>query len=198
MLDAYYSNGEHDVKSIECSVGPGSEFHLDDDSVPDGIISPDKNLIFIPEYRYENPPTRTPDDWLGGIFLVRMPTKDNIADLNGDGIVDSADMCIMIDHWGTDNQLCDIGPMPWGDGVVDVQDLIILAEHLFEEFPQLKLMREMPTAKSSLSWARYLSLLSNQIHPPDIDGNRPKTRSLIWSKSARQSSNHPRLLSLQL
>jgi len=58
-----------------------------------------------------------------------------IVDLNVDGIVDSADMCIMVDHWGTDEPLCDIGPMPWGDGIVDVQDLIVLAEHLFEEIP---------------------------------------------------------------
>ena len=58
-----------------------------------------------------------------------------IVDLNGDGIVDSADMCIMIDYWGTDEPLCDIGPMPWGDGIVDVQDLIVLAEHLFEIYP---------------------------------------------------------------
>jgi hypothetical protein len=58
-----------------------------------------------------------------------------IVDLNGDGIVDSADMVIMVDNWGTDNSLCDIGPMPWGDGIVDVEDLIILAEHLFEEVP---------------------------------------------------------------
>ncbi len=58
-----------------------------------------------------------------------------IVDLNADGIVDSIDMCIMVDNWGTDNSLCDIGPMPWGDGIVDVQDLIVLAEHLFEEFP---------------------------------------------------------------
>jgi len=58
-----------------------------------------------------------------------------IVDLNGDGIVDAADMCIVVDNWGTDNKLCDIGPMPWGDGIVDVQDLIVLAEHLFEEFP---------------------------------------------------------------
>jgi Tol biopolymer transport system component len=58
-----------------------------------------------------------------------------IVDFNGDEIVDSADVCIMIDHWGTDNSLCDIGPMPWGDGIVDVQDLIVLAENLFEEFP---------------------------------------------------------------
>jgi len=54
-----------------------------------------------------------------------------VVDLNGDGIVDAADMCIMVDHWGTDEPLCDIGPMPWGDGIVDVQDLIVLAEHLF-------------------------------------------------------------------
>ena len=58
-----------------------------------------------------------------------------IVDFNGDGIVDAADMCIMVDHWGENYSLCDVGPMPWGDGVVDVQDLIVLAEHLFEEFP---------------------------------------------------------------
>jgi Tol biopolymer transport system component len=61
-----------------------------------------------------------------------------VVDFNGDGIVDSADMCIMVDYWGTDEPLCDIGPMPWGDGIVDVQDLIILAEHLFEEFPPVE------------------------------------------------------------
>ncbi len=61
-----------------------------------------------------------------------------IVDLNGDGIVDSADICIMVDHWGTDEPLCDIGPMPWGDGIVDVQDLIVLAEHLFEEIPPVE------------------------------------------------------------
>jgi len=56
-----------------------------------------------------------------------------VVDFNGDGIVDSADMCIMIDYWQTDESLCDIGPTPLGDGIVDVQDLIVLAEHLFEE-----------------------------------------------------------------
>jgi len=60
-----------------------------------------------------------------------------IVDFNGDGIVDAADVCIMVDHWGEYYPLCDIGPMPWGDGMVDVQDLIILAEHLFEEIPPL-------------------------------------------------------------
>ncbi|MHC4510203.1 MAG: LamG-like jellyroll fold domain-containing protein, partial [Planctomycetota bacterium] len=54
-----------------------------------------------------------------------------VVDFNGDGIVDSADICMMIDHWHTDEPLYDIGPRPFGDGIVDVQDLIVLAEHLF-------------------------------------------------------------------
>jgi len=56
-------------------------------------------------------------------------------DFNGDGVVDSADMCIMVDHWGEDYPLCDIAPPPFGDGIVNVQDLIVLAEHLFEVYP---------------------------------------------------------------
>jgi hypothetical protein len=56
-----------------------------------------------------------------------------IVDFNGDGIVDSADMCIIVDHWGENYPLCDIGPTLWGDGIIDVQDLIVLAEHLFKD-----------------------------------------------------------------
>jgi hypothetical protein len=67
-----------------------------------------------------------------------------IVDLNSDGIVNTDDMCIMIDRWGTDEPLCDIGPMPWGDGIVDVQDLIVLAEHLFEEVNDPTLMAHWP------------------------------------------------------
>ena len=70
-----------------------------------------------------------------GEFDLWQVSIDPVVDLNGDGIVDAADMCIIVDQWGTDDPLCDIGPMPWGDGIVDVQDLIVLAEHLFEEFP---------------------------------------------------------------
>jgi len=65
---------------------------------------------------------------------------DIIIDFNRDGIVDSADMCIMLGHWGEDYSLCDIGPTPSGDGIVDVQDLIILAEHLFEEILPIELV----------------------------------------------------------
>jgi N-acetylneuraminic acid mutarotase len=56
-----------------------------------------------------------------------------LLDFSGDGIVDADDMVTMIDHWGENYPLCDIGPTPLGDGIVDVQDLIVLAEHLFEE-----------------------------------------------------------------
>jgi hypothetical protein len=56
-----------------------------------------------------------------------------IVDFNNDGIVDAADVCIMVDNWGSNEPLCDIGPMPWGDGIVDVQDLMVLSEYLFEE-----------------------------------------------------------------
>ena len=67
-----------------------------------------------------------------------------IVDLNSDGFVDSIDMCIMVDHWGTDNSLCDIGPMPWGDGIVDVQDLVVLAERLFEDVNDPTLVAHWP------------------------------------------------------
>jgi len=73
-----------------------------------------------------------------GAFDLWQSPIEPVVDLNADGIVDSADMCIIVDNWGTDNSLCDIGPMPWGDGVVDVQDLIVLAEHLFEEVPPIE------------------------------------------------------------
>jgi hypothetical protein len=56
-----------------------------------------------------------------------------IVDLNWDGIVDTQDMCIMVDHWGEYYPLCDIGPTPLGDGVVDTQDLIVLSEYLFTD-----------------------------------------------------------------
>ena len=70
---------------------------------------------------------------VGDLDILQAPIIP-IVDLNGDGIVDADDMCIVVDHWGENYSLCDIGPMPWGDGIVDVQDLVVLAEHLFEEF----------------------------------------------------------------
>jgi uncharacterized protein (TIGR02246 family) len=68
----------------------------------------------------------------GGIDLWQVSIEP-VVDLNGDGIVDSADMCIMVDHWGTDEPLCDIGPTPLGDGIVDAQDMLVLTEYLTKE-----------------------------------------------------------------
>jgi hypothetical protein len=62
---------------------------------------------------------------------IGKPAAITTFDFNADGIVDAADVCIMIDHWGEDYSLCDIGPTLSGDGIVDVQDLIVLSEHLF-------------------------------------------------------------------
>jgi hypothetical protein len=67
-----------------------------------------------------------------------------IVDFNGDGIVDSVDMHVIVDHWGEDYPLCDIGPMPWGDGIVDVQDLIVLSEYLFEQVDDPALVAHWP------------------------------------------------------
>ena len=53
-----------------------------------------------------------------------------IVDLTGDGTVNNVDVYNLMEHWGTDDPLCDIGPTPMGDGIVDKKDLIVLAEHV--------------------------------------------------------------------
>ena len=85
-------------------------------------ISPDGSMLYFSSER---------PGGLGGPFgdIYQAPIIP-IVDFNGDGIVDCADMCIMVDHWGENYPLCDIGPTPFGDGIVDVQDLIVLAEYL--------------------------------------------------------------------
>ena len=69
----------------------------------------------------------------GGWDLWQVPITP-IVDFNSDGIVDSVDMCMMVDYWGTDEQAYDIAPAPFGDNIVDVKDLIVLAKHLFEDY----------------------------------------------------------------
>ena len=94
-------------------------------------ISPDGSVLYFTSSRPDNSALyQNSDIWQAPIIPI--------VDFNSDGIVDAADMCIMVDCWGTDEPLCDIGPMPWGDGIVDVQDLIVLAEHLFEEVPPVQ------------------------------------------------------------
>jgi len=54
-------------------------------------------------------------------------------DFNGDEIVDVEDLLMLIDAWGTDDPLCDIGPFAWGDGVVDAADLEVLMSYWGQE-----------------------------------------------------------------
>jgi len=109
-----------DPWDVAVSLGPEVNSSADDGT---GRFSPDMRTLYFCSDR---------PGGLGGYDLFEAPIVP-VVDLNGDGIVDAGDMCIVVDHWGTDNQLCDIGPAPWGDGIVDVQDLIVIAEHLFEE-----------------------------------------------------------------
>ena len=97
-----------------------------------GPLTPDGRTMYFSSTR----PGGLGGEW-GDIWQASI---EPVVDLNSDGIIDAADLCIIVDHWGTDNSLCDIGPMPWGDGIVDVEDLIILAEHLFEEYPPVEVV----------------------------------------------------------
>jgi len=61
---------------------------------------------------------------ISSLFMVAFVDLDcpSPADLNGDGIVDGADLGILLAHWGTDDPIADIN----GDGIVDGEDLGIL------------------------------------------------------------------------
>ena len=56
-----------------------------------------------------------------------------IVDFNGDGNIDTDDLLIMINNWGSSETLCDIGPMPWGNGVVDMKDLEVFIKYWEQE-----------------------------------------------------------------
>jgi len=99
-------------------------------------LSPDGSTLYFSSTR----PGGYGGQW-GDIYEA---TIIPIVDLNGDGIVDAADMCIMVDHWGENYSLCDIGPTPLGDGIVDIEDMKVLAEHLFEEVSDSTLVAHWP------------------------------------------------------
>jgi Tol biopolymer transport system component len=87
------------------------------------FISPDGSTLYFGSNR---------SGGSGGADIWQVPIEP-IVDFNGDGIVDSADLCILFDCWGTDESTCDIGPTPFGDGIVDVKDMVVFAEHLLGE-----------------------------------------------------------------
>jgi hypothetical protein len=58
-----------------------------------------------------------------------------VVDFNADKKVDLVDLVMLIDNWGTNKTLCDIGPMPWGDGKVDIEDLKVFMTYYEKENP---------------------------------------------------------------
>jgi len=56
-----------------------------------------------------------------------------IVDFNADEIIDIADLVLLIEHWGEENSLYDIGPLPLGDGIVNEADLEVLMSHWLQE-----------------------------------------------------------------
>jgi len=52
-----------------------------------------------------------------------------VVDFNGDGKVDIEDLLRLIESWGTDDPMVDIGPLAFGDGIVDASDLEVLMSY---------------------------------------------------------------------
>ncbi len=70
-----------------------------------------------------------------GIFENWQAPIIPVVDFNGDRKVDLVDLVMLIDDWGTNKTLCDIGPMPWGDGKVDIEDLKVFMTYYEKENP---------------------------------------------------------------
>jgi len=67
-----------------------------------------------------------------------------ILDFNGDGIVEIDDLLLIIESWGQDNSMADIGPAPWGDGIVDAADLEVLMSYWGKEVIDPTLVAHWP------------------------------------------------------
>ena len=123
-------NSRDDEWGVAVNLGPSVNTEFGE---AEPCISPDGKELYFSDWYALHP------GGVGAVDMWQVPIEP-VVDLNADEIVDAADMCIIIDHWGTDYSLCDIGPMPFGDGVVDVQDLIVLSEYLFENVNDLTLI----------------------------------------------------------
>jgi hypothetical protein len=56
-----------------------------------------------------------------------------VVDFNSDEIIDIADLVTLIERWGQEEPLYDIGPLPLGDGIVDEVDLKVFMDHWGQE-----------------------------------------------------------------
>jgi hypothetical protein len=76
------------------------------------IVSPDGSALYL---------LWDPNDDMSN-YTYKAPILP-VVDFNADGQVDLDDLRLLIDNWGTDDTLYDIGPFAWGDGRVDIEDL---------------------------------------------------------------------------
>jgi hypothetical protein len=86
-------------------------------------VSPDGSILYLCSDRAGG---------VGSYDLYQAPIIP-IVDFNGDGTADIKDLLVLIEHWGQNDPLCDIGPMPWGDGKVDEKDLEVLMRYWGQE-----------------------------------------------------------------
>jgi len=88
-----------------------------------GSISADGSTLYFASDR--------PTVW--GPCSIYQTTIRPVVDFNGDGKVDDAEVRALMDNWGKDDPLYDIGPTPFGDGVVDMQDMAVLTRYASEK-----------------------------------------------------------------
>jgi Zn-dependent protease with chaperone function len=56
-----------------------------------------------------------------------------IVDFNGDGNIDNVDLLMLVESWGKNDPLYDIGPTPHGDDIVDMADLEVFMSYWEKE-----------------------------------------------------------------
>jgi len=162
------------------NLGPTVNSSSNDDSVS---VSTDGSTIF---FMSERP------GWFGSWDLWQVSIIP-VVDFNGDGKVDSADMNIMVDHWGTDEPACDIGPTPLGDGIVDAQDMLVLTEYLTKENVDVEadiaaiedVLNQYAVAVNTGDFELWLSLHADDVvkMPPDAPA--------IFGREALRANKQP-------
>jgi len=83
------------------------------------MISPDGKTLY-----FSSDSDKVPEGWNN--YDIWHVSIFPVVDLDDDGEMGESDRTLIVEAMGTDNRLCDIGPMPWGDGIVDESDLEIL------------------------------------------------------------------------
>jgi len=101
------------------------------------------------------------------------------ADFNGNGQVDVNDLVRMIESWGQDDPLVDLGPCACSDGTVDVEDLEILVSQWGQKAYDSTLMAHWALDETEGDVARDLAhdhdglLIGDPVWQPDagrVDG----------------------------